>query len=547
MPICYRPGGLASSARERTDAFVDGGVFDNNPLGLATTLFDLSKGPSKLQDVQVFYTNPMSFRGALQEAEALERRGLGANEGLAGTLAMIGGAMGAARHYELQSALRQQARDHELGAERTMRIFASSRASPIMGEMLGSFGAFLGRPFREYDFYSGVYDGVHMIAHEVVCGGKSDRRSACVTSAIEELITTLPFDQLAKNIVTWRRDLELAEQWVPVSATPGQNQPKEADHKRTILAAIHGAVRNTALRSSVPNACVRRGFPLGKAFCESGLESVLAVLRSENVWTAVAAEAGTCPPDKRAGSDRRAREYWTGIARTGDCFVDPAFKQLVQRREREVLKLVDRALERLRFAEETLQNRGAPQMDGWSETFDMLHRSTSARYRNGWSGILPSSFGPRRFGSLHDFIASTVSMLAPSHVSVGLMGDSETRPQLALGSRLLEWRFPVWYVASDLEFPNREDTTWAWDQRTHTAALGTYALPAPVVQSVELQILNVGPLPGGGRAERSWGAGLGFTFAMSKMRVDVRWTKVSGTVAQIGVNDVRGMLGWLIR
>lgn len=40
------------------------------------------------------------------------------------------------------------------------RILLSSRFYPITGSYLGAFGAFFDRPFREFDYYVGVYDGI---------------------------------------------------------------------------------------------------------------------------------------------------------------------------------------------------------------------------------------------------------------------------------------------------------------------------------------------------------------------------------------------------
>jgi predicted acylesterase/phospholipase RssA len=44
------------------------------------------------------------------------------------------------------------------------RILLSSRFFPLTGSYLGAFGAFFDRPFREFDYYVGVYDGMHDIA-----------------------------------------------------------------------------------------------------------------------------------------------------------------------------------------------------------------------------------------------------------------------------------------------------------------------------------------------------------------------------------------------
>jgi predicted acylesterase/phospholipase RssA len=44
------------------------------------------------------------------------------------------------------------------------RILLSSRFFPLTGAYLGAFGAFFDRPFRQFDYYVGVYDGTHDIA-----------------------------------------------------------------------------------------------------------------------------------------------------------------------------------------------------------------------------------------------------------------------------------------------------------------------------------------------------------------------------------------------
>lgn len=50
--------------------------------------------------------------------------------------------------------------------DRSLRV--SSRGAPVTGSLLSSFGAFLERKFREYDYYVGVYDAVVAVS-EAVC------------------------------------------------------------------------------------------------------------------------------------------------------------------------------------------------------------------------------------------------------------------------------------------------------------------------------------------------------------------------------------------
>ena len=46
--------------------------------------------------------------------------------------------------------------------ERTLGL--STRFSPLAGSQLGNFAGFLDRPLREFDYYAGIYDGVHTAA-----------------------------------------------------------------------------------------------------------------------------------------------------------------------------------------------------------------------------------------------------------------------------------------------------------------------------------------------------------------------------------------------
>ena len=52
-------------------------------------------------------------------------------------------------------------KDDKLGDR---RIILTKRFAPITGHMLGAFGAFIDRPFREYDYYAGIYDAVYGLA-----------------------------------------------------------------------------------------------------------------------------------------------------------------------------------------------------------------------------------------------------------------------------------------------------------------------------------------------------------------------------------------------
>ncbi|GEJ56569.1 hypothetical protein AMYX_13100 [Anaeromyxobacter diazotrophicus] len=95
--------------------------------------------------------------------------------------------------------------------ERTLML--SRRFAPITGSQLGNFGAFLDRPFREYDYTAGVYDASHAIAlalceEEAVTGAPRAARDnasseldvhapetqRCVGVALERVLRQLDVD-----------------------------------------------------------------------------------------------------------------------------------------------------------------------------------------------------------------------------------------------------------------------------------------------------------------------------------------------------------------
>ena len=143
------------------DKFVDGGVFDNVPLGLAKLLAG-DNGKSK-NIYNYIYLDPSSRRLGLHE----KRRNIAENKnnknaayGLSNQLGFLGGAIATAESYELYNVLRSG--DWE--ADQPRKIILSSRYPAITGMYLGHFGAFLDDGFRRYDYYAGVYDAVHDLA-----------------------------------------------------------------------------------------------------------------------------------------------------------------------------------------------------------------------------------------------------------------------------------------------------------------------------------------------------------------------------------------------
>jgi predicted acylesterase/phospholipase RssA len=80
----------------------------------------------------------------------------------------------------------ERARNDKLGDR---RILVSSRFSPVVGEMMQAFGAFVDRSFREYDYYAGVYDAIWGMA-SFACEGQFNY-AACLPAQIHKTYLAL--------------------------------------------------------------------------------------------------------------------------------------------------------------------------------------------------------------------------------------------------------------------------------------------------------------------------------------------------------------------
>lgn len=150
--------GCPEYLRRRRARFFDGGVFDNLPIGLAMELNQWAqKGETNKPRTRVMYLDPSKRRRGKPKQEEQART----SQGSSYLLGIIGRFVDNSQYYELQTTVRFAA--DKLGYQRPM---PTSRLAPIMGEKLGHFGAFLAKPFRQYDFYVGIYDGMWAMADQ---------------------------------------------------------------------------------------------------------------------------------------------------------------------------------------------------------------------------------------------------------------------------------------------------------------------------------------------------------------------------------------------
>ena len=158
--------------KKYTYDFIDGGFFDNVPLGLAVELSECrqhihhgcDKEVANKKDiltnevVNYIYMDPSKRRKEkkqdIQQDEALTS-GFGIyNQGKFWVRAQEIYA-----NAELYRALRENfdAREEK---NRMRRLLLTDRYPQLAGNYLAHFGAFFGQVFRDYDYYVGVYDGM---------------------------------------------------------------------------------------------------------------------------------------------------------------------------------------------------------------------------------------------------------------------------------------------------------------------------------------------------------------------------------------------------
>jgi len=187
-PTATRSGPeCVENTRLTHDWFIDGGAFDNVPLGLGYSLTDAMVerlGGVTTKERHFFYIDPerrryLSSSGDPLGVDAAEPTPVSPSLSEVATLA--GNFYAVAGKYELQTVARYVWREDP--GERPPRLLIAGRLTPIVGEYLYAFGAFLARPFRVFDFNVGAYDGAYDFARWIcdqevsVQGGQPGARS----------------------------------------------------------------------------------------------------------------------------------------------------------------------------------------------------------------------------------------------------------------------------------------------------------------------------------------------------------------------------------
>ena len=274
-------------------------------------------------------------------------------------------------------------------------FFVSTRWHPLAGEWLSHFGAFLGQPLREYDYWVGAYDGLTLIARDAICGVAapgavesprvSSRDSSCAVNALRAMIDDPPI-ALSESGRMALNALFRAEHPEGVSLASRDDGTRDREPRRSrevvattehdvVLLAVIDAMNARMLDDSRELSSCKSGSFVERSACKQGIEAFFHDLR-ENKQAMEALERSAANCDK-------ARPLTDG------CFADETFVRIVKHPGAELDKITEFVLHRL---DETTP------IDGSTKAFVLIanaaYYSTNESQRSGidyGSTSLPSS------------------------------------------------------------------------------------------------------------------------------------------------------------
>jgi hypothetical protein len=269
--------------------FVDGGVFDSDPMSLAVDLWNAEPPAVPAEDVHpmLIRIDPSDLRGLLLlEAEASAAAAAPTSQppaaGLEPVFALMGGFVPSARQYEMQSlgrALALHASD-----PRSPRIVHTTRAYHTTAEYFSSFAGFLGRPFRDYDFYLGIYDGLLFAAQQFICADPTVDGPPATQQCVDSVLTHLVIPAVAR-------------------ATPGGAPPLVMEFARCESSGYRDAQCTFPADTQPPNALLRARYAVSAALARKS-EQLLRYAPPPD--TSAAARCGPHPCDNMV-----ARMLWS--------------------------------------------------------------------------------------------------------------------------------------------------------------------------------------------------------------------------------------------
>ncbi|HEX6040426.1 patatin-like phospholipase family protein [Longimicrobium sp.] len=574
FPVAFAPVMLnlerGDAAPPAPEMFVDGGLFDNNPVDLALVLHravglepqvDTVTAPSP--GYQLLYVDPDNPRPG-QVAPGCPSGELGgkppqcvlrtprdpAPGGLRPVLRLLGGAFNSAREYELFALSRS------LPADTLSWQLLTTRRHPVVGERMSAFAAFLNRAYREYDFYVGTYDAIHFVLCESPGREREPQResSLCTYENALVLRDALPLSPAASRLVERLARDEFAptpgerlrvRQATARVAAAGPDGAVSRVYESIFDALLHAQLRDTTARGRAESAACGRSLSWSVA-CLDGTNRFLARVRSG----LLKADPSACGSNGPVGD----AEMTAVLTRYALC-------DLMRRPEDEYFQVYfDRLMRRLVQVERDVDAwlavhnasvhpdsaiPGGPAMQPMTEGLAFAYQSSSLRPHVGWHwGGMPAE-------------VSTSWRLAPAYATVDAQWDGAD----------VGWA-PVWYSRArpgvGLAFPfgvrwnnpagHGEIPHWYYMAGAKVVARNRSALWSLLGTRVEAGVLYFQPGRDlwEGRAGGTVAAEATATILADRLRIGVRRSLTGDPVDglsrvqwSLGFNDVNGLGYWV--
>ena len=406
--------------------------------------------------------------------------------------------------------------------ERTLAL--STRFSPLAGAQLANFGGFLDQPLREFDYYAGVYDGLHAAAVFV-----------CREQDPDDTTRTAPIRQPS----SWELDLSKMETQRCVGEAMGQLAERLGVRTSQKATTLVGWLARAELgawigSSSLADKELARPEwswlgPPGDPYALGSLGIVGYVLLSQK---------SPCTEHDREAlcvSDLSFDEFLSALRDSGYKSESRAMRLAVEDPRQFWRETVQRGLDRAATIELTSTVADAGQRKGvlfalsagevWTRG-DV--NGTSVRFALDPSTIpsVPLANGPE----WAIWAAHAVPYRASLDVARGGLALSWIEPALRLGPR-----FSVLSTLQlvDIEFGQRTSTTFGIRPALHLGGLTVNAGPRFAVH------WNGGT---------DWGGEVGISMLQDRLGLSVGVRRLSGfhdVFVALSVSDVNGMLYWL--
>lgn len=206
-------------------------------------------------------------------------------------------------------------------------LFTSTRWHPLAGDWLFGFGGFIGRALREYDFYVGAYDGLALVAQQIMCRDSRDDPS-CFQDSLSALINR-PIVSMSTKGTTALKAL-YDEEFRPIGRDKLLSTADSSANPVTVnIIKAMGSRMSTGWLAA--NAC-ESGGRLERMSCADGIETVFDILRRTPDFAA-RGMVQECVADSTTGKMK--------------CTDDPTFTAFVNNPSVAMNKLTGQVLERL--------------------------------------------------------------------------------------------------------------------------------------------------------------------------------------------------------